>query len=319
MAGRSGRLLPPAALLAGVLLFAVGLLVLNLESAGLDPQPLDPAVFTSENGTAVLAYPTWYYGIGSSRLLVSYAFPLAPGEAYYVDCRDLDSMRHGHAPAQPLMAFTDLREGSFVVSQRTLPDAAGPYVIVDSASGLPRQCDPAIAFQWTVGDQAPEANRPTATVAFNHRPFDQGNYGLLLAIMGAGAVLALAGGLAWARTRLQGTGVPSQEQGPLEVLRALLERMGAQLERTRRHLFLAGALGVLLWYPILVPWAWRQADRTTESPVFPWAVGGIVLAFLAILTALWIKELHRLDRELAAWRTRLAELRTREAHLMDTL
>jgi hypothetical protein len=94
--------------------------------------------------------------------------------------------------------------------------------------------------------------------------------------------------------------------------------MGEQLERARRHLLYAGVLGVVLWYPVLVPWAWNQASRTSDSPLFPWGVGVLTLAFLLVLTLLWARELHRLDRELLAWRSRMAELRKRESGLMET-
>ena len=78
-------------------------------------------------------------------------------------------------------------------------------------------------------------------------------------------------------------------------------------------------LGVFLWYPILVPWAWQQAARASDVPIFPWAIAAMTLVFLLVLTVLWAREFARLDRELHGWRDRLKELRERETHLMDKL
>jgi len=112
---------------------------------------------------------------------------------------------------------------------------------------------------------------------------------------------------------------PPAEDSTVEALRASLDRMGEQLERTRKHLLLAGILGVFLWYPFLVPWAWQQAARSSDDPVVPWGVAAMTLAFLVVLTILWAREFLHLDRELNAWRGRIGELRDREEHLMDAL
>lgn len=315
MAGRIARRLPPAALAAGVLLFAFALFVLGIEAAGEKPSPLDPASLTAQNGTAVLAYPAPPMGGRSARIEVTYAFPDAPGDAYFLGCDDLDAVKRGDAPAAPMLSFTGLQSGSFVVSPQTAPTRA-PSMATDARAGLPR-CDSAVAFVWRVAGDDPSENRPTASVERYHGSFDMQRYGLFLLIMASGALLALVGGLAWAR------GPPSPPPGggdyPLEVLRASLDRLGTQLERTRGHLLFAGIFGVFLWYPVLVPWAWKQAKLTSDGVLFPWAVAGLTLAFLVVLTLLWGRELHRLDRELVAWRARMSELRERETTLMDAL
>lgn len=319
MAGRSLRMLPPAALLAGVLLFGLALLVLGVEAAEEEPRPLDPSSFTTANGTAMLAYPIKHYGLGSTRVEVEYAFPVAPGDAYVLHCEDVAAMGRGESPRDPLLSFTHLREGTFVVSKQTLPARPGLDEDTDPRSGLPRACALSIVFSWAAGPEDATENRPTVTVALREQAFDQGRYWVLLTIMAGGAVLALAGGLSWARTHQRTADLPGADESPIEMLRASLDRMGGQLESARRHLLYAGVLGVFLWYPVLVPWAWNRASRTSDSPLFPWAVSGLTLAFLLVLTLLWARELHRLDRELLAWRSRMGELREREAGLMETL
>jgi hypothetical protein len=138
-------------------------------------------------------------------------------------------------------------------------------------------------------------------------------------LMVGGALLALFGGLAWARVLgPRAVSAPAQDS-TVEALRGSLDRMGEQLERTRRHLLFAGVLGVFLWYPILVPWAWQQAARASDDPLVPWAVAAMTIAFLLALTLLWAREFLALDRELNAWRGRLRELRSREQAFMDTL
>lgn len=317
MAGRIARRLPPVALFAGVALFALGLFVLGVEATGEEPRPLEPGSLTASNGTAVLAYPTRAVIAGSMRVEVSYAYPDAPGSAYYLDCLDLAAVRRGEAPGAPLLSFTGLQEGTFVISSQTVPVPDAPVLTPDPRTGVPRACDPAVAFVWAVGGDDPSQNQPTATVDLYYGSFDAGRYWVLLAVMAAGALLALLGGLAWARTRT--TSLPAAGDDPLGIMRASLDRLGEQMERTRRYLLFAGVFGVFLWYPVLVPWTWKQAKLTSDNSLFAWAVGALTLTFLVVLTALWARELHRLDRELVAWRARMAELRQRETNLMDTL
>lgn len=317
MAGRLRRLAPPAALFAGLFLFGVSLLVLGTEATDEGSRELHPTSLTATNGTAALVYHAGYFGQRTERIDVEYAFPQAPGEAYFVGCEGLGEVAQGRAPPSPLLAFTNLREGEFVVSQQTVPGRVYFTTIDDDGRRVP--CDPAVVIRWEAPEGDPAANRPEVTVMYHSAQLDGETFALLAFLMAGSALLALLGGLAWARGRASEPRPLGAEDSTVEALRASLDRMGEQLERTRKNFLLAGVLGVFLWYPFLVPWAWQQAARSSDDPVVPWAVAALTLAFLVVLTVLWAREFLRLDRELIAWRSRLGELRSREEHLMDTL
>ena len=310
------RWLPLLALGAGIFLFGLGLFAIGIEAAA-EPRELEPSALTAANGTAVLAYPTKYFGATSQRVEVSYSFPVAPGEALVVDCEGFGAVLRGE-PFTPLLAFTGLQDGEFVVSYQTLPSGAHYDIVVDPQTGARTFCEPVVVFRWALQAEDLMANHPAVSVASHTTPFDMGRSWLVLVMMTVGSLLALLGGLGWAAQRRRAP-APATEDGPLEMLRASLDRMGEQLQRTRRHLLFAGVFGVFLWYPVLVPWAWRQAARTDVDVLFPWVVSGLTLAFLVVLTTLWARELHRLDQELAAWRRRMGQLREREDGLLDTL
>jgi hypothetical protein len=317
MAGRIRRWLPLLALSAGIFLFGLSLVVIGIEAAEADPEPLEPSAFTSANGTAMLAYPTKYFGYESQRVEVAYTFPVALGDALVVDCEGYGALLRGER-VTPLLAFTGLKEGAFVVSFQTLPTGAHYDIVVDPQTGARTFCEPVVVFAWQIAGEDATSNRPTASVTLHTTPFDQGRGWVLLVLLTASSVLALLGGLAWAQRRSPGA-TPASDATVVEVLRASLDGMGEQLQRTRRHLQFAGVLGIFLWYPVLVPWAWREAAETDVNAVFPWAIAGLTLIFLIVLTGLWVRELHRLDCEILSWRSRMVELREREVGLLQTL
>lgn len=319
MAGRLRRILPPLAMLAGLFLFGVSLLVLGTEATEKGVSVLQPAELATANGTAALVYPVGYYGYRTAHIEVAYNFPTAPGNAYFAGCEDTEALRSGEAPTDPMLQFIALRNWTFVVSSQTAP-IRDPYYTVDDAArerGY-RYCDPALVFTWDASNGDPTVNQPTVDARYFYAPIDGEQFAMLTFLMAGSALLTLIGGLAWARARWRAAEPPSHDS-TVEALRAALDRMGEQLERTRKHLLLGGFFGIFLWYPFLLPWVWQQAARSSDNPLVPWGVALVTFAFLAVLTALWTREFLRLDRELNAWRGRLGELRDREAHLMDTL
>lgn len=311
------RLVPPLALFAGLFFFGLSLLLLGTQATEEASRPLDASSLTVANGTALLVYPVESY-FSSRAINVTYLYPQAPGDAYFVGCEDIGRMREGGAPTQPLLAFQRLKEGTFLISDQTVT-SRDPIFTVDEERGTYEYvCDPAVVFQWAAAGDDPGANRPSVSVIYQSARLDGGQFAALSILMGASALAALLGGLAWVRGRTP-TVWPSWGDSTVEALRGSLERMGEQLERTRKLLLLAGVLGVFLWYPFLVPWAWLQAARASDDAVVPWVAATMTLLFLVVLTVLWAREFLRLDRELNAWRGRLGELRDREAHLLDTL
>jgi len=312
VAGRLRRVFPPAVMVFGLFLFGVSLVQLGTEASPDEAVPLHPGSLTVANGTAALLYPVGYFGYRSDHIDVQYAFPQAAGAAYFVDCYDAAALAGGHPPATPLLAFTGLRSGSFVVSTQTLPPL-DPYFSIDQATNRP--CDPAVAFTWAATD--PEPNRPEVSVLYYEAGLGSEGFFFLAVLMGGSALLTLLGGLAWVRGSAPSG--PPGDGSTVEALRAALDQIVAQLERTRKNLLFAGILGVFLWYPFLVPWAWQQAQGATDDPTIPWGVAGLTLVFLVVLTVLWAREFVRLDRQLNAWRARLGELRSREQRLMESL
>lgn len=312
MAGRLRRVFPPAVMVVGLFLFGVSLVQLGTEADPDEARPLHAGSLTVANGTAVLLYPVDYFAFYSDHIDVQYAFPEAAGTAYFVDCYDAAALAAGHPPAAPLLEFSGLRSGAFVVSAQTLPPI-DRYLNYDEEANRP--CDSAVAFTWAAAD--PEPNRPEATVLYYVSGLGGEGFFLLALLMGSSALLTLLGGLAWVRGAAP-TGPPG-DGSTVEALRAALDQVVAQLERTRKNLLFAGIVGVFLWYPFLVPWAWQQAQGATDDPTIPWGVAGLTLGFLIVLTVLWAREFIRLDRQLTAWRGRLGELRTREQNLMESL
>ena len=317
MLGRLRRLLPPAALFAGLFLFGMSLFILGSEASEEGVEPLDPSSLTVANASAVLVYPADYFPYERSFLNVTFAFPQAPGDAYFVSCDDAARLMAGQEPLAPALAFQRLQEGAFRVSRQTVPDRDVVYSLDEN--GELDYCGGAIVLRWAAPEGDPVANRPAVSVVYHDGQLEGEDLLLLFMLMVGGALLALFGGLAWAKSQGPRAVASPSEDSTVEALRASLDRMGEQLERTRRHLLFAGVLGIFLWYPILVPWSWQQAARASDDPVVPWAVAAMTIAFLLALTLLWAREFLALDRELNAWRGRLRELRHREQAFMDTL
>jgi hypothetical protein len=312
--GRLRRLLPPVAMVFGLFLFGIALVQLGSQASPEQARVLHPGSLTMSNGTAVLLYPVNYFAYRQDHIEVSYAFPQTAGDAYFVDCPDAAALAQGRPPQDPLLTFVGQRTGTFVVSYQTLPPLES-YLTYDLE--LDQPCDAAVALVWPATTD-PGENRPEASVLYYEAGLGGGDFVLLALLMGGSALVTLLGGLAWARMG-HTTQAPPSDGSTVEALRAALDQVVAQLERTRKNLLFAGILGVFLWYPFLVPWSWQQANRASNDPTIALAVAALTLAFLLALTILWAREFLRLDRHLTAWRGRLGELRTREDDLMESL
>lgn len=316
------RLVAPAALFLGLALFGVTLLTLGGAASNDAVTRLEPSFLGVVNGTASMIYPTDYYGYSKTSVDATFSFPEAAGNASFVGCTDRDRALSGQPPAHPLVAYNAVRGGTLHVSRQTV----GPYsyrlLAPDDRYLDDSTCyTGALLFQWAAPDGKPEANKPVVEATFLDDELDEGAGVFLLVLSVGGALLALLGGLAWARQSPQ-VAEDDDESLPdstAESLRFALDRMGGQLERTRRNLLLAGVVGIFLWYPILVPWVWTTASGDTNATWLPWALAGAALLFLGVLTVLWAREFVRLDRELRRWRERMGELRDREAGLMADL
>lgn len=313
--GRFRRLLAPGALFLGLAFFGGSVLILGALASQPASTELAPSTLTAANGTGVLLYQVHNYVNYWGKLDVSFSFPQAAGNAYYVACDDFDAVLAGQTPTSPLMKFGPVHNGSFVVSSQTV----SPYDLYSKVDRhLSGACHVAVAFTWNATGNDPEPNKPTARLVLSETRFTGDAVLTMLALSVGGAMLVLLGGLAWARQRSPPE-LPELAEGTAEALRRSLDRMGAQLERTRRHLLFAGVLGVFLWYPILVPWTWHLTASATDDPLAPWFIAAATLGFLVVLTILWAREFLRLDREVNAWRARMNELREKEEGLYASL
>ena len=328
-------------------MLGVSLLLLGVLAGEGATVPLQEASVSNNNGTITVAYPIPAYPYEEAVLEVEYAFPVAPGDAYLVNCIDHTRLVEGRPIEGPAVRREDMREGSFTsllgreqgwpstryyrLTDATEPAMAGSGSSASGGGGtsigsFPRGTEYCtgvlVAFQWEASSpEAWQENRPDASVVVREMPLEGEMAGALFALAILGGASALAGGLAWGRQR-DGPRAPSdldEAAGAAETLRVMAERAEAWLARTRRYVLISGPLGIFLWYPVLIPWAWRAGREGSTSAWMPWALATGALLFLAGLTLLWAREFLRLDRELAAWREQLAELKRREDALMAEL
>jgi hypothetical protein len=176
-----------------------------------------------------------------------------------------------------------------------------------------------VVFRWAAGDDA-LANRPDAQVGLVHNTMLDSPLGGALGLVAfAGAAAMAVGTWGIVARRRRPEPVPDDDEGMAEALLRLAERSEAWLSRTRRYLLLAGVLGVVLWYPFLVPLVWSAGRDLVPAPWGSWLLAGLAALLLATLTFLWARALHQLDRDLDAWRAKVARLRLRERELLAEL
>ncbi|HVM44768.1 MAG TPA: hypothetical protein VM582_02440 [Candidatus Thermoplasmatota archaeon] len=291
---------------------------------------------TAVNGTAMHTYAlTGSFRIPPASFVEgSWRFPFSPGDVHVLDCLGYDDLLRTGAPYEGAFGVAGRQDGSFRVRVDDVlrnpfephppPPPGGSVESTPLARMLSSPHCPGlyVVFQWPAHATGWEANQPEAQAAITrgavaHTPIGQA----LMVVTILGGVAALAGGLAWRQERLSRRDGPRAgvEESTAETLLLLTERSEDWLLRTRRYLVIAGVLGVFLWYPLLVPAAWRVGERAFYAPWAPPAFAGAALVLLLGLTAIWAREFRRIDRELAEWRVRLARLKRREEQLLAEL
>lgn len=306
------RPLAGVALFGGLALFAFSMLVLAALSADAGPTDI-PALgpyVDSANATYLMPLPIGAYG-GESLVSGTWSFPHDPGRLMVLSCADAANLTSGRAIASPVRVEAPARSGSVTLSTR------------DLFFHLHRQefCGAdTLALQWTAGSD-PTANAPTVKFSVQRSPLNNGGTVILLAAASAGVVLTAVGGTLWTRLgRHAAAGAresAADGESTVETLRGLADHSVAWLERTRRYLLLGGVLGIFLWYPVLIAWAWTSGRAASGGIGFSVILVVVVLALLGVLTALWAREFVGLDRELRRWRERVERLRAREEEMME--
>lgn len=284
------------------------------------------------NGTATLTYAiagefTIPFG---SYIEGSWRFPVEAGDAYVLDCVDYEELLATGSPGPDASAFPDRQQDSVRIPVEMV---LRPFHVVLTEPPPPeRPIPPGLrspycpglyaVFQWPAEGEGWMENKPEVEVRIVRGPILATPMGRsLLGLAAVGAVVALGGGLAWRQERLTrvARSDAASEESTAETLLLLTTRSEDWLVRTRRYLIIAGGLGIFLWYPLLVPWAWQLGEKATFSAWAPPAFAGGALVLLLGLTAIWAREFQRIDRELREWRERLARLRQREERLLAEL
>lgn len=342
----------PVAFLLGLVVLGVSALLLGVLATEGDTTVLDDRLRMDRRDDLVaLSYLVPPYAPDDALLEVTYAFPHGPGDVYVLDCADLERVLQRQAPRRPLVALHDAREGAFSEPMDNylgygwyLFDASGDAtgagnatsgggassgggssretVVLGSGASVPGGVCGGVYVSFVYAQAAgADDNRPQVEVRVREVPLDGADAIALFALSAVSGLLALAGGLEWQRRRRAASPAAGADEGAgtAETLRRLAERSEAWLARTRRYVLISGPLGIFLWYPVLIPWAWRAGREGSGTAWMPWALAGGALLFLAGLTTLWAREALRLDRELKAWREQLAELRRREEALLAEL
>lgn len=305
--------LAPISFVAGILLMGLALLASTFVATAPGYGPVEDHETTVVDDTALLAYPVPVSPQVAARIDVAFAYPEHPGDAMIVGCREYSALLQGQDPG-PYRTSTSGTSGR--LSSTVSP---GPFADNDAPSGsCPFRY---VVFQWALQGEAPAANEPDVTVTTSPVVLPA----VLLGVLGfaglLGLALALIGGTAWSR-RLARTRRPvsaGDDEATSETLLLLIGKTGDWLTRTRRYLIAAGILGIFLWYPVVLPWAWNMALRGSAASWYPWLATAGALAVLLTVTLVWARAYLRLDRELIAWRDRMERLRERENELLAHL
>lgn len=304
--------LAPIAFVLGVLLFGLSILALTFNATAPGFGPVEEHETTVVDEDVLQAYPVPVSRQVATRIDVTFEYPRHAGDAMIVGCSGYSALLQGQDPDRVHSSSSGDR-GS--ISTGTSPEGF--------RGGAP---DPQCPFlyavlQWELRGEEPTANQPEATVTSSPVIMP----GLVLTVAGVTAVIgiaiALLGGTAWSRRlqRVRGTVAAGDDESTSETLLHAIGKTGDWLTRTRRYVILAGILGIFLWYPVVLPWAWTTSLRGSSTHFYPWLLSFGALTLLLILTIFWAREYLRLDRELVAWRKRMDRFHKRETQLLADL
>jgi hypothetical protein len=299
-----------AVFFVGLLVFLGSLLAIGVLSVETGPQAIDPRGPYSGNGTAtyLMMLPYGRYDL-TGHVTGSWSFPQGTGRFLVVSCSEVANLTRGEPIPDPVLATAPSGHGSIDLPTRDLL-----FIDVRDARDY---CGPNVmALQWAAGAD-PTLTAPRLQLQAENDPLAGATGVVLLAISGLGVILVAVGGTVWLRGQREPPAAgPAPEESTAESLRQLTDRSVAWLERMRRYLRLGGVLGLLLWYPVVLAWAWSIAHVSTTSSV-PLLLALVVVAFLGVLTTLWAREYHAISRELRGWRERVEALRRREEEMME--
>lgn len=329
----------PTVFLIGLVLFGVSVLLLALLAQDVRSDPVTDPIVRVENGTAT---QTYFAVLGETGVVRgTYSFPKDPGTVYTLDCLDYGRYVAGQPLQHSPLVMRNVMNGSIQLDSHEIfsrfynasqappvtggPNGTAPPMDLRDLRRASPYCPAAyVVFEWSTGNASWQDNAPAVSLVMRTYPLDTDAGGFLMALSVVSAILALTGGLSWGSQRgLDGyaplTLSAADDESTAETLHRLAENTGHWLERTRRYLLLSGVLGIFLWYPILVPWAYKAGRDASLDESSGLVLAAAVLVFLLVVTFIWGRTFLQLDRELAQWRDRMARLQKREQELLDSL
>ncbi|MBW3583941.1 MAG: hypothetical protein KY455_12680 [Euryarchaeota archaeon] len=304
--------LAPLAFVAGSVLLGLTLLAFTFIATAPGYGPIEDSEQTVVDDTAVLAYPVPVSYNVPTRIDVAYVYPDHAGEAMIAACADYATILRGGEPTRLHTSSTGDRgrlTTTFAPDIRSDPrDERGCGFLY-------------VILRWEIQADSPAANRPDVQVTTSPAILPGFVSASLVLLALLGVTLTLVGATAWARRLARGRpAIPADEdESTTETLLLLVHESGDWLRRMRRYLIAAGVLGIFLWYPLVLPWAWRMAVQGSPGATAPWLFAAGGLGLLAVLTVVWARAYLRLDRQLVAWQDRVARLRDREDQMLQKL
>jgi hypothetical protein len=290
-------------LVAGLSLFATGLILIGTAGQHERELPATQSETWAGNGTAGTAYVLPRIPLGV--VTTSFTFPAAEGSVQLLDCEDWTRVVEGASPQNPLLVREHVRSSSFTytIDATLFPRFTGQSAPDPSPPPPPRlfgACSQLfVTFQWAVPPStAPAENEPSADVHLVLQTTAASTGSTFAGLSVLGAALVLASVLAPRRAPPPAAPI---ESGTAEALLEATQHSVDWMRRTQRYLAIAGLLGVFLWYPILVPLAFWWGTRLPDGSPPAAMIATVTFVFLAALSLFWWQEHRRLSSDLRAW------------------